>query len=158
MKQRDAVYQAVINVMGEHEGAYEPTKDERESIIMIVTEGFVQGNVDFSDSAKAKYDSPAKIKGYVGGLVSNWLRKDPQLNGGVKYVAKNPGSRAGQSDAQLKALRQLAKTLTDPTKVEFINTKIEERVAEIRAEKAKSTDIDLSSLPQDLLESLGLNQ
>ena len=156
MKQRTAVYNAVINVMGEREGKYEPSDNERADIIMIVAEGLAQGTVDFSDEARAKYDSPAKIKSYTSGLVSNWLRKDTRLNGGTKYVPKNPGSRVGQGDPQLKALRQLSKTITDESKLELLNAKIEERKAEIAAEKAKKIEVDLNALPQDLRDKLGI--
>jgi hypothetical protein len=158
MKQIEAVYQAVVEVMGEHDGAYTPTKEEREAIVATVAEGIEEGKVDFSPSARAKHDSPAKIKQYCVGLVSNWLRKDPNLNGNVKYQPKNPGSRAGQGDAQIRAMRQLVKTLTDQSKIDYLNAKIEARKLEVQAEKAKSITIDLSSIPQDLLEELGLNQ
>lgn len=162
MNQKEAVFQAVTSVMEGHssEEAYQPTSEERSNIIAIVVEGFEQGQVTISDAAKAKYDTTEKLKGYTSGLVHNWLRKDDRLNGGVKYQPKNPGSRTGNSDPELKALRQLAKQFqgVDQEKFEAINSRIESKLATIRAEKAKKSLPDLSVLPADLLEELGIEQ
>jgi len=55
----------------------------------------------------------AKLRSYCSGLQSNWLRKDTRLNGGVKYVAKNPGSRAGSTDPKALADAIRATNITD---------------------------------------------
>ena len=156
LSQKEAVFNAVINVMGDHEGEYTPSKDERNSIISIVTESFMAGEVSFSEEAQAKYDSADKVKTYVGGLVNNWLRKDKRLNGGIKYQAKNPGSRAGMGDPTVKALKGLLKTeLTDEQRVR-IESELETRLAELRAIKNK-IEIDFGALPEGLAEELGLD-
>lgn len=156
MKQREAVFQAVVSVMGEQEGAYDPTKEEREQIVEIVTQGIMTNEVDFSDGAWEKYNTEAKVRGYVRGMVSNWLRKDPNLNGGEKYVPANPGSRTGFSDPEIKNLKLLKKTITDSKKLAMIDSRIEARQAEIQAEKAKDIEVDFTTLPDDLLAELGL--
>jgi hypothetical protein len=157
MKQRQAVFQAVINVMGKQDGAYTPTTDQRASIINIVAEGIHRGEVDFSDSAKAKYDTFEKVKSYTSGMVSNWLRKDPELNGGSKYTPKNPGSRTGQTDPEVKQLRLLMKSgQLSHEQAEIVKARLEERLAEIQASKAKDVEIDFSVLPAELREQLGI--
>jgi hypothetical protein len=145
MKQKDAVYQAVINVTGyTGEGACHPSKEQRAQINMILFEGFKSETIEM-DTVKSDSD----LKGYVSGLTSNWLRKDGRLNGGVKYEAKNPGSRAGSADPQLKAMRTLLSTLTTPEEKAEVQSYIDARIAEIAAVK-QATIVDFSALPADL--------
>lgn len=143
--QREAVYNAVINVCGTQDGAYEPTREQRAQINAILFEGFKSGTVELS-----KEFSDSDLKAYVSGLQSNWLRKDKRLNGNVSYVAKNPGSRAGSGDPQLKAMRALLSTLTSPEEKAEVQGYIDARVKEIGATKTKSISIDYSVLPADL--------
>ncbi len=156
MKQSEAVFSAVMNVMGEQDGAYVPTKEERAQIINIVTEGILQNDVDFSDQARAKYNTDKLVRGYTSGMVSNWLRKDTKLNGGTKYVPANPGSRAGSSDPEVKNLKLLIKSgKLDEGQTEIAQARIDEKVQAIKAEKA-NVEIDFTAIPSDLLASLGL--
>ncbi len=146
MSQKEAVFAAVTNVCGEREGAFSPSKDERANVNQILFEGFRSGSIEYKGDVSALSDSD--LKAYVSGLQSNWLRKDKRLNGGVAYVAKNPGSRAGSTDAQVKAMRALLSTQTDPTKKAEIQAFIDKRLAEIKP--AKSVSIDMSALPEEL--------
>ncbi len=152
MKQNDAVFGAVCAVLGndQFETAVELTKEQRETVISIVTDGIISGTVDFSAEAKAKYDTPAKVKSYTSGMVSNHLRKDKRLNGGTKYETKNPGSRAGQGDDQLKAMRALRSKLTDPEQIALVDAEIAARTEAIRAAKVKAVEINISSIPEHL--------
>lgn len=133
MKQCDAVFAAVINVCGEKEGAYTPDKDQRKQITNVLFEGFKAERIELSK----EYDDK-KLKNYCSGLLSNWLRKGEELNGGVKYVAKNPGSRAGSTDPSVKAMRLLLDTKTDPADRAEIQAFIAKRVAEIKPTKSVS--------------------
>lgn len=141
--QKEAVFQAVMNVVGEFDGACTPTKEQRAQVNQILFEGFRAGTIqldrEFTDT---------ELKAYVSGLQSNWLRKDKRLNGGIKYEAKSPGSRQGSGDAQLKAMRALLSTLTEAADKAEVQKHIDARVAEIS--KAKVKTIDLSHLPADL--------
>ncbi len=142
MKQGEAVYQAVTKVCQPTEsGAYEPSKEQRESIRLIVFEGFKAGVIDLD-----KAWSHDEIWKYIPGLISNWLRKDKRLNGGIKYQAKNPGSRSGSSDPQLKALRQLLSTKSDPDQRAEIQSYIDKRQAEIKP----TVTLNLADLPEAL--------
>ena len=146
MNQKEAVFQAVTNVMGTVEGgAYEPSKEQRAQVNSILFEGFRAGTIELS-----KEIDDAGLKAYCSGLQSNWLRKDKRLNGGVNYVPANPGSRAGSGDSQLKALRGLMTTVsTDEDKAE-IQKHIDARLAEVGAAKAKTVTIDYSALPESI--------
>lgn len=170
MKQKDAVYNATTSVLSDNGVHFEDgmnvsellNKDLRASIHSIVTEGFTQGNIEFSDTPAnhEKMSDPAKLSGYVSGLISNWFRKDTRLNGDVKYTPKNPGSRVGSTDPELKALRQLAKKFqgVDTEKFDKIQSKITSKVAAIQAARAQKVSIDYSVLPGELLEELGLSE
>ena len=148
MKQKDAVYQAVINVCGEVDGAFNPTKEQRAEINNILFEGFRSGKI-----ALDKEFDDAGLKVYVSGLQSNWLRKHPELNGGVKYTAKNPGSRTGSTDPQIKAMRILLSTKTDATERAEIQSFIDRRLSEIKP--AKSTELTAEQVA--VLEAAGLS-
>ncbi len=169
MKQSEAIFQAVQNTYNENGVHFEEgmdvestfTKELRGQVHEIVCEGFQSGRIDFADtpSNKAKLADRAKLSAYVSGLISNWVRKDPRLNGSVKYVAKNPGSRAGQSDEQMKTLRALAKQFAGTEKEGLINAQIEKRRTELAAAKSKSvtlTDEQLSKLDPSVREALGI--
>jgi hypothetical protein len=144
MKQSDAVFQAVVNVMGEQDGAYKPTTEQRKLVHAILCAGFEAGTIDMKGERDADY-----IKSYVPGLTSNWLNKDKRLNGGTKYEAKNPGSRTGHSDPQVKAMRLLASTKTDPSEKAEIQAFIDRRLAEI-APASKTVTINVDDLPEAL--------
>jgi len=149
--QKEAVFTAVVNVLAQEnisivEGQpVAMTKEYRALVNNILFEGFRNGTIEldreFSDS---------DLKGYVSGLQSNWLRKDKRLNGGIQYVAKNPGSRAGSGDPSLKAMRTLMSTLTTDADKAEVQSHIDTRLSEIQASKAKSVTIDYSVLPADL--------
>ena len=143
MKQSDAVYQAMINVVGEFEGACEPSKDKRAQVNAILFEGFRSGQIELS----REYDD-TQLKAYVSGLQSNWLRKDKRLNGGVQYVPQNPGSRTGSTDPQVKAMRLLLATKTDEDERAEIQSFIDKRLAVIKP--AKTITINVDDLPEEL--------
>jgi hypothetical protein len=150
--QKTAVFNAVCSVLNQDsfDESVSLTKEQRATVIEMVTEGFSAGDVEFSESARAKYDSPAKIKTYTNGLVSNWLRKDKRLNGNVQHTIANPGSRAGAGDKVIKELKKLASTLTDPAQIAACQSEIDNRLAALKAEKAKNVEIDMSLIPADL--------
>ncbi len=169
MSQRDAVFAATMAVINEHdtiefeagEDISEFAADIRSDVSVIVCESFVNGKVEFKDtpSNAAKLKSPEKLRSYVSGLISNWYRKDKRFNGGTTYVAKNPGSRAGQGDAQLKALRAVHKNFIaqgETDRALVAEGHIKTRVDLLALERAKKTAVDLTAIPAELLEELGI--
>lgn len=145
MSQKEAVFQAVTNVCGTAD-SYAPTKEQRAQVNAILFEGFRSGTIELEKSEISDSD----LKSYVSGLQSNWLRKDKRLNGNVAYVAKNPGSRAGSGDPQLKAMRALISTLTTDEEKAEVQAYIDARVSDINATKTKKVTVDFSALPADL--------
>lgn len=163
MRQKEAVYAAVLEALDEISGPVTLTKDQRKDVIDAITTGITTGEVEFSDEARAKYSTEAQIRNYVSGLVNNWLRKDTRLNGGTKHEVKNPGSRAGQGDEQLKAMRALRKQLSivgDVAKVAEVDLAIARRIEEVKATRKLATPktpaVDLSNVPDELKAALGI--
>lgn len=144
-KQKDAAFKVIVEVTGfDGSGKCEPTKAHRETIIATLVGMFEAGQIELS--------SPQEdLKGYVSGLVSNWLRKDTRLNGGTKYIAKNPGTRS--QDPVLKNMRVLLATLTDPMDQAVVQAEIDAYVA--AQAKAKAPTIDFSALPEALRSKFG---
>jgi hypothetical protein len=141
MTQKEAVFVAITNICGVHDGAYTPTKEQRAQVNMVLFQGFRSEKIEL----ERQFDD-AELKSYVSGLQSNWLRKDKRLNGGTAYIAKNPGSRTGSIDPQIKAMRTLQSTLTTEADIAEVQVHIDARLAEMKPKKV----IDLSALPEEL--------
>jgi hypothetical protein len=158
MKQNDAVFSAICSALGQDSfnGAVELNKAQMDEVAEEVTDGIESGNVDFSESAKAKYDERSKVKKYVISMVKNHLRKDKRLNGGTKYEAKNPGSRAGRGDALLANLKTLYGVTSDSEAKKQIQAEIDARKAELQAAKPKkAAEVNWDLLPDSLKHLAG---
>ncbi len=161
MKQKDAVYQAVTSVLSENGHSFEDgmdikglmTREIRAQVSAILIAGFQKGTIDYSGDLPDE----SGLKEYVSGLVSNWVRKDPRFNGNTKYTPKNPGSRAGQGDEQLKNLRLFLNTRTTAEEKAEVQQYIDARQAELAAEKAKSVAVNTSVLPEGLRAKFGIS-
>jgi len=102
LSQRNAVEQATISHFGERFASgidikTIATKQDKHAIALIVAQGMLDGTVELSSEATVKYASDGLenlSKKYVVGMVTNWFNKSLTLNGGIPYVAKNPGSRS----------------------------------------------------------------
>lgn len=167
INQRESVYVATMNVLADHSVNFDEgqdvstvmTKDIRKEIVAIVTQSIMAGETEFSAEASTKHDTEPKVRAYTSGLVNNWHRKDKRFNGGTKYEAKNPGSRTGSSDEQIKALKTLRTTKEgDEEALKVIDAAITERKAELANAKAKVTmsDAQMALIPADLKAKLGL--
>ncbi len=150
MTQREAVAMAVRAVIPHgkvtNEGLTKAQKDEIHAIVLKLMES---GEVDLKGENK---DGSARDKAwmlkYIPGLVNNWIRKDPDLNGGAKYVPKNPGSRTGTGDATLVSLKALLQMLPAGDENRgAVELAIKERTEEL---KPKAVVIDASKLPEHL--------
>jgi hypothetical protein len=154
MSQKEAVFNAVSSVLSEagitvNEGSdfsTPLTRELRAQVTNILVEGFNSGTI----SLDKNFTTEAELRTYCSGLTSNWLRKDSRLNGGVKYVAKNPGSRVGSSDATLKAMRALLSSKSDPAERSEIQSFIDARVAEVKASRKPTKEINVADLPAEL--------
>ena len=143
ISQGEAVFQAVSKVVGttEHDTKVELDKADLQKVYSEVYSMFESGM-----TIHGKSPDSAALKKYIPGLVNNWLRKDKRLNGGMKYEAKNPGSRTGSGDATLKAMRQLLAATTDSAAKEQIQEQIDLRIEALKPK----TEIDVDALPASL--------
>ena len=131
------------------------TKADKQAIAGKIAEMMLEGAVELSDSAKAKYGESAEVltSKYVVGMVTNWFNKSKELNGNVKYETKNPGSRAGSGDPQIKEMRTLRKHLEqlgNADGVARVDEAIAQRLAEIGATKTPTIAVNAENLPEFL--------
>lgn len=123
--------------------AVELTDAQRKQVIDGLVSGFTKGEIQL----RSAYESETKLRTYCAGLLSNWLRKSPKLNGGEQYQAKNPGSRSGS--AEYKQAMQLKKFLVSQNK--SIPAELEQFITTNAPQpKVKTKQIDVSSLPEEL--------
>ena len=151
LTQKDAVFNTVNEVVEIIEGQAVSLNDEqRKTCLAILTSTMKQGEILLSEAKQAKMKEDKDYKDYSANILNNWLRKDPRLNGNTAYQPKNPGSRAGAGDEQVKELKKLKSTLSDPAAQAEVQKAIDERVAELRAARnqAKIEEIDFSLIPQ----------
>jgi hypothetical protein len=135
--QGEAVFQAVNEVLnGEISGEVKLSKEQLHEVHSKVFLAFASG-----DCVHSKNPSEAELLKYIPGLVNNWLRKDKRLNGGIVYMAKNPGSRKGSGDESLKAMKQLLEVTTDSDARTEIQTAIDARLAELNPPKKINADV-----------------
>lgn len=152
--QKEAVFNAVTNVLAEagisiNEGEdFGPhlTRELRAQVTGVLAEGFNNGTISLDKT----FEDEAALRTYCSGVTSNWLRKDKRLNGGVKYIAKNPGSRVGSGDASLKAMRLLLSTVSSDSDRVEIQAAIDARVSEIKVSRRPAAVIDADALPESL--------
>lgn len=153
--QKEGVFHAVVAFFEESNRKFESgmkvelNTAERKTIIGMLVAATVAGELEVK-SAQASAD----LNKYWNGTLSNWLRRDERLNGGVKEVLpKNPGSRQGSGDAELKELKKLLAQVTLSGVQEHITAvqkAIDARNAHIAAEQAKKVAIDFSKLDPKL--------
>jgi hypothetical protein len=161
MNQREATVNCILSVLEERGVEYELNgelamsdvlnTDDKKNVRSILFTMFQQGKIDFRDTSKlsdTKY-----MTDYISGLVNNWVRKAPEFNGNAKYAAKNPGSRAGSGDEQIKEMKKLLSTVTDPETRAVIQSHIDARAIEI---KPASVAINMDAIPAALRSKLGL--
>lgn len=160
MKQVDAVFQAICQVKGQEsfDARVELTKEESEQVIDMVSRGLVEGEVDFSERARAKHDTEEKVRSYTRGMVNNHLRKDLRLNGGTPYKPKNPGSRIGSGDETIREMRKLKSTLSDPDDIAQVQAEIDKRIEHLKAQKQTKIEIDAGAIPEDLRHLVASNE
>lgn len=163
--QRTACVNTILSVLKDHGIDYklggeipvsQVLNDSMKSKVreILFTE-FRKGNIEYKSSFQSKVDDDSELKKYISGLVNNWIRKTKEFNGGVKYEAKNPGSRAGSTDEKVKEMRKLLSITTDPTAKAMIQKAIDDRVSTLKAEK-NEVEIDYSVIPAELKAKLGL--
>lgn len=157
--QREATYNAIKSVLTSNNITFEDgmntkevlTSEMKKEIRSILFEGFRSGSIDYSENfAKNKLNNDSELNKYCTGLISNWTSKDQRLNGGVKHEIKNPGSRAGQGDEQVRELRKVLKKVAGTEHEAEVQKALDARIAEVKASKAPSVQINVDALPEHL--------
>jgi hypothetical protein len=164
MNQRQATVNTILSVLNDNGIDYElngPTavKDVltdsmKAQVRDILFTSFRNGQVEYKSSFQSKVDDDSELKKYISGLVNNWIRKAKEFNSGNTYKAKNPGSRAGSTDPEVKEMRKLLSVTTDPESRAMIESAISERIAALKAEK-QQVEIDVNNLPEHLKHLVG---
>lgn len=164
LNQRQATVSTIINVLKERGVNYELngavsvsevlTDSDKQKVRDQLFHMFRAGKVQYSVEFASKVNDDKELKSYISGLTNNWIRKATEFNSGTKYQAKNPGSRQGSSDDQIKEMKLLLSVTTDPEARKLIEKAIEARISEIKPEK--KTSIDLDKIPEALRAQLGL--
>lgn len=159
ISQKDGVYNAVVAFCEEAGIEFEDgmkmefSKDQRASIVGMLVAATEAGELEVKSAA-----ARGNLSSYWNGTLSNWLRKDKRLNGNVKHVIKNPGSRAGSGDAELKELKKLLVQVTasgNEEHIQAVNEAIEVRKAQIQADKAQDVEVDFDKIPEALRHLAG---
>lgn len=163
MNQKEATYNAITSAFENAGVSFEDgdvskdilTAEMRSEVRKTLFTGFRNGEISYKEEfAETKLNNDFELNKYVAGLVSNWVKKDKRLNGNVQYKIVNPGSRAGQGDETVKALRSLIKQLTaagNTSGLAEAKEALSVRQAEIAATKAtKSSPINAEALPEAL--------
>lgn len=150
MTQGELVYLAVVAVFGVNGKLNGPvpsttewTEDQKSRVHARILQGFLNGEVNKASGGSDE----VSLKKYIPGLTNNWVRKDSRLNGGTKYVAKNPGSRTGSGDEQLKNLRILLTVVTDPDAKVAVQQEIDKRLEQLRP---KAVTVNIDAIPAHL--------
>lgn len=138
MNQKEAVFQVVSSIKS-IEGKTTLTSTEKEDVYTALQVMFMSGEAEYKGARTE--DAIAK---YIPGLVNNWLRKDTRLNGGDKYVTKNPGSRSGSGDASLRAMKALL--VAQPENKAVIQAAIDQRKSELKPK----VEVNVALLPEAL--------
>lgn len=163
--QRTATVNAIMSVLADANIDYELNGDVsvsevlnpqlKEQVRAILFNAFRQGQVQYKESFQAKVNDDKELKSYISGLVNNWIRKAKEFNSGQAYKAKNPGSRAGSTDPQVKEMRKLLSVTSDPEAKQAIQAALDSKLAELKAAKQQVT-INVDALPAELRAKLGL--
>ena len=165
MNQRQATVNAMLSVLKDRGVEYEVngdtpisevlTPDDKSKVREILFTMFREGKITYKPEFQAKVDDDKELKSYVGGLLNNWIRKAKELNCGEVYKAKNPGSRAGSGDEQVREMKKLLQVTADADAKAAIQAAIDARLAEIKAEK-NTVEVNLDAIPEALRAQLGL--
>lgn len=159
VSQREATFNAIVTVISSNNITFNNGQDVKniltstmkKAVKDILIQQFKSGSIDCTDDfKKTKLSSDNELSKYCSGLISNWIKKDPRLNGNSKYQVVNKGIRAGQSDLQVKELRKLLKVTAGTDAQDQVSQALNARLDELRAAKTPQVSIDVTALPEHL--------
>lgn len=153
-QQKDAVYDTVMEVLRENGVTFVPNEDilsevmDKDLRTAVITKLFVRFKTGEIILSKDFNDKDLKV--YIGGLVSNWTKKDFRLNGNIPHEIRSPGSRIGQSDPMVRELRKMLKSVKG-TKHEIpVKVELRKRQDSLRKQQATMIVINKEHIPESL--------
>ena len=86
LTQREAVFQTVRSTLKtafKNHAKVTLSDEQRKTVSESLMKDFKAGKIALKDTPanQAKLKSPELLKTYISGLINNWLRRDPRLNG-----------------------------------------------------------------------------
>jgi hypothetical protein len=135
ISQKDSVINEVKAILGSQFDPSVPARnllsdDQLDTIKSNIFKGILNGSIDFGKEVTDEKE----LSRYVSGMVSNYLRKAKELNGGSTYVPQSTGR--GSRDPQVSELNKLLKTYTEGSdEYSQIAFAIEARKTELASEK-----------------------
>ena len=150
VNQKEGVFNAVGSLVDITEDAVVLTKEQKHTLIGMLATSLEEGAIIVTEAKQAKMTEAKHYRDYASNILNNWTRKDTRLNGGEKYQTKNPGSRAGAGDDQLKELKKFKSTLSEPDQVAKVQEAIDTRLGELKIERnaGKVEEINFDLIPQ----------
>lgn len=142
LTQKEAVFAAVTAYLEEQDKTYrddaavELDREDRKTIIGMLSASMQEDGIELSEQKASKMTEEKDYRDYASNILNNWTRKDTRLNGGETYTPKNPGSRQGAGDQQIKELKNLLKL--HPEQHAAIELAIDKRLSELAIERNKS--------------------
>lgn len=142
MKQSECVVAIIKAVRDSNPGL--SFEDVRAESINTVAAGLQDGTIPWAESASVKQDDK-KCLGYAKSLVSNYSKKNKELNGGVAYI---PATKRGPQDEMLSQLKTLiaAARVHKPDAVDALQARFEARKSELIAARTTSKVMSASDL------------
>jgi hypothetical protein len=159
VSQREATFNAITIVISNNNVNFNHgqnvksvlTSSMKKAVKDALIQQFKAGKVDCTEEfRRTKLSSDSELSKYCSGLISNWIKKDPRLNGNNQYQAVNKGTRIGQSDLQVKELRKLLKITVGTDAQDQVSQALSARLDELKAAKAPQISIDVTALPEHL--------
>ena len=108
MTQREGVFTAIQKIMSEDQIPYDPaiavkpllSDAQLKRAYEDLAAGFIAGAIALKDneSNRQKLADPKLLELYIVGLVNNWLRRDPRLNGKPKVEKKSATEAQAQGN------------------------------------------------------------
>jgi hypothetical protein len=150
ISQSDAVLAATLSVFGDRYSPTVPIKSiasdaDRQAVHALLIEGFQNGTIRLSDKIDAT--NIKELNTYVSGLISNWWKKNPKLNGGVKYEPQTSRPQASSPVKAIMALRMECEAKGNQEGVQQCDAYLAKLEAEMIAKK---NAIDESKIPMEL--------
>jgi hypothetical protein len=163
LNQREATFQAITTVLSNSGVSFTSgedvkavlTSEHKKKVRDILVTGLKDGSITSTQEFMSKMSTDADLSKYTSGLISNWVKKDPRLNGNKKHQSGTAGSgstRVGNGDSQVKELKKLLKASAGTDSEQEVADALNARLNELKVNKTSSAkkSINVESIPENL--------